>query len=365
MSHGKPGRTYPTPPAAKDRRVIGHPVTRLEDRPLVTGQGRYAGDINFVISFTCASSARRSPMAKSTASMPAPRWRCPASSRCGPMPTSRRCRRSISAPTSGRVAHALPAAGAGAAAACAMSAIRSPPCLPRTPISPKTPPNWCDSISRSCRSSSQPSDKPGEFDAGLHTEPDSSRIPLATSKPRSNRARTSSNSTSSIGRHSGVPLETRGAIGRYDAARDLLELHGAAKIPHRNRETLCRMLDRSPIGAASCSKAMSAAASAFAAKSIRKTCWCCVAAMRLGRPVKWIEDRREHLMCRQSFRQQRHIARIAFDDNGTHPRHRGRILSRPGRLCPHPRRARAEPHDVHAPRPYNVPAYRGDRRISA
>ena len=31
-----------------------------------------------------------------------------------------------------------------------------------------------------------------------------------------------------VGRHSGVPLETRGAIGRYDAARDVLELHGAA-----------------------------------------------------------------------------------------------------------------------------------------
>jgi aerobic carbon-monoxide dehydrogenase large subunit len=48
-----------------------------------------------------------------------------------------------------------------------------------------------------------------------------------------------------IGRHSGVPLETRGAIGRYDAARDVLELHGAAKVPHRNRESLARMFGRS------------------------------------------------------------------------------------------------------------------------
>lgn len=36
----------------------------------------------------------------------------------------------------------------------------------------------------------------------------------------------------SIGRHSGVPLETRGAIARYDEPRDVLELHGAAKVPH-------------------------------------------------------------------------------------------------------------------------------------
>ena len=35
-----------------------------------------------------------------------------------------------------------------------------------------------------------------------------------------------------IGRHSGVPLETRGAIASYDPARDVLDLYGAAKVPH-------------------------------------------------------------------------------------------------------------------------------------
>ena len=49
-----------------------------------------------------------------------------------------------------------------------------------------------------------------------------------------------------IGRHSGVPLETRGGIGRYDASRAILELHGAAKVPHRNRELLSRMLGLPP-----------------------------------------------------------------------------------------------------------------------
>ena len=46
------------------------------------------------------------------------------------------------------------------------------------------------------------------------------------------------------GRHSGVPLETRGAIGVHNKATDTLELYGAAKIPHRNRDTLVRMLSR-------------------------------------------------------------------------------------------------------------------------
>ena len=44
----------------------------------------------------------------------------------------------------------------------------------------------------------------------------------------------------SIGRHSGVPLETRGAIARYDEARDILEMHGAAKVPWWNRDTIAQ-----------------------------------------------------------------------------------------------------------------------------
>src|SRR5260370_31786175 len=49
-----------------------------------------------------------------------------------------------------------------------------------------------------------------------------------------------------VRRHSGGPIETRGAIGRHDAARDILELHGAAKVPHRIRELLALMLRRPP-----------------------------------------------------------------------------------------------------------------------
>src|SRR5437660_10847447 len=49
-----------------------------------------------------------------------------------------------------------------------------------------------------------------------------------------------------IGRHSGVPIETRGAIARHDRARDVLELHGAAKVPWWNRDNIARMLGRAP-----------------------------------------------------------------------------------------------------------------------
>jgi CO/xanthine dehydrogenase Mo-binding subunit len=38
--------------------------------------------------------------------------------------------------------------------------------------------------------------------------------------------------------------------------------------------------------------------------------------MRLGQPVKWIEDRHEHLMAANHSREQRHHACAAFDAEG-------------------------------------------------
>src|SRR5258708_1740312 len=42
----------------------------------------------------------------------------------------------------------------------------------------------------------------------------------------------------------------------------------------------------------------------------------CLAALRLARPVKWIEDRREHLIAANHSRQQRHRVRAAVDAEG-------------------------------------------------
>ena len=106
----------------------------------------------------------------------------------------------------------------------------------------------------------------------------------------------------SIGRHSGVPLETRGAIGRYDAARDVLELHGAAKVPHKNRKSLARMLGRSIAGI---HLYESNVGGGFGVRGeiyprghprLRPV-------IRLGRPVKWLEDRREHMIAANHSRQ--------------------------------------------------------------
>ncbi len=116
-----------------------------------------------------------------------------------------------------------------------------------------------------------------------------------------------------IGRHSGVPMETRGAIGRV--ARGILELHGAAKVPHWNRDALARLLGREP---SSMHLYEGHVGGGFGVRGeiYPEDVLVCVAALRLGRPVKWIEDRREHLMACNHSRQQHFRVRAAVDAEG-------------------------------------------------
>ena len=119
----------------------------------------------------------------------------------------------------------------------------------------------------------------------------------------------------SVGRHSGVPLETRGAIGRYDAARDMLELHGAAKVPHRNQELIARMLKRK-LSQVNVFESHVGGGFGIRGELYPEDILVCVAAMKLGRPVKWIEDRREHLIAANHSRNQHHKVRAAVAAGG-------------------------------------------------
>ncbi len=118
-----------------------------------------------------------------------------------------------------------------------------------------------------------------------------------------------------IGRHSGVPIETRGAVARYDPSRDVVELYGATKVPHRNRDALARMFGRSTT-AVVLKEGNTGGGFGVRGELYPEDFLVCLAAMRLERPVKWIEDRREHLMAANHSRQQRHHARVAVDAEG-------------------------------------------------
>jgi aerobic carbon-monoxide dehydrogenase large subunit len=295
--------------------VLGHAVPRIEDLPLVTGRGRYAGDINFPHQLHMR--IVRSPKAHG---------------------------RIISIDTS--AARALP--GVYAVWTNADIAGLSPidfradksaegirefrqPALAKTyvryvgdPVAavfaedPYVAEDAAELVTIELEelpavlSASEP---PGEFEPGRSTEATILRHSYGDIEAAFRNAHTVVEIDVETGRHSGVPLEARGAIGRYDAARELLELHGAAKIPHRNRETLCRMLNRSP-SSLHVHECHVGGGFGIRGELYPEDVLVLVAAMRFERPVKWIEDRREHLMCANQGRQQRHKARIAVDKNG-------------------------------------------------
>ena len=160
-----------------------------------------------------------------------------------------------------------------------------------------------------------------------------------------------------VGRHSGVPMETRGAIARFDESRDVLELYGAAKVPHANRDALARMLGRSP---SSIQVHEGHVGGGFGVRGelYPEDVLVCLGALRLGQPVKWIEDRREHLIAANHSRQQHFVVRAAVDEAG-------RLLAIDGEFW-HDQGAYVRTHGATVPDlcaamlpgPYRVNAYR-------
>jgi CO/xanthine dehydrogenase Mo-binding subunit len=161
----------------------------------------------------------------------------------------------------------------------------------------------------------------------------------------------------SIGRHTGVPIETRGAIARYDEARDGLELHGAAKVPHWNRDTLAQMLGRKR-ESVQLYEGHVGGGFGIRGEIYPEDVLVCAAALQFRKPIKWIEDRREHLIAANHSREQHHRVRAAIDAQG-------RILGIDDEFF-HDNGAYMRTHaatvpDLAAamlPGPYRVPAYR-------
>jgi len=165
-----------------------------------------------------------------------------------------------------------------------------------------------------------------------------------------------------VGRHSGVPLETRGAIARYEAARQQLELHGAAKIPHINRRAIAGMLGL-PLEQIHLYEGHVGGGFGIRGELYPEDVLVCLGAMRLQRPVRWIEDRREHLLAANHSREQVHQIRAAVDAHGFILGIDDRFWTDQGAYV---RTHAATVTDLTAallPGPYMVPAYRARGHI--
>jgi len=118
-----------------------------------------------------------------------------------------------------------------------------------------------------------------------------------------------------VQRHTGVPLETRGLVAAYDADAHLLTLWGPTKVTHFNRRVLADLLGWPPERIRFCEPDVGGG---FGVRGefYPEDFLIAWAAIRLGRPVKWIEDRREHLVAANHSRQQVHEVEIGATREG-------------------------------------------------
>jgi aerobic carbon-monoxide dehydrogenase large subunit len=335
---------------------IGQSVTRLEDPPLVTGRGQFAGDINFphqlimrVVRSAHAYGRIKAVDAAAARALPGvfAVWTAddipevpPVDFREGSIPALDPYRQPVLAKEHVRYV------GDPVAAVFAADAYTAEDAADLVTMEIDELPALLDAQAA-----------PAEFAPGHSSEAAVIRQGYGDVDAVFREAAHIIELELTIGRHSGVPLETRGAIGRYDAARGILELHGAAKVPHRNQELLARMLGLPP---SMIHVHESHVGGGFGVRGelYPEDVLVCVAARRFHRPVKWLEDRREHLIAANHSRQQVHQIRAALDADGV-------ILAIDDRYF-HDQGAYVRTHAARVihmtagilPGPYRVPAYR-------
>jgi carbon-monoxide dehydrogenase large subunit len=137
-----------------------------------------------------------------------------------------------------------------------------------------------------------------------------------------------------------MPLETRGVAAVWDAGRQHLTLWSSTQWPHTLRESLAKLLD---LPKQSIRVIAPDVGGGFGVKQdvYPEEIVLALLAQRLGRPVKWVETRREHLLTGVHAREQWHDMQLAVRNDGTILAMRADVLSDQGAytrslgiLCP-------------------------------
>ena len=119
-----------------------------------------------------------------------------------------------------------------------------------------------------------------------------------------------------VQRHTALPMELRGVLAEWDARQNRMTVRGAAKVPFFNRDTLAAMLGLSP---AQVDLIENDVGGGFGARGefYPEDFLIPFAARHVGRPVRWLEDRREHLVAMNHARQADCEIEIACRSDGT------------------------------------------------
>ncbi len=126
-------------------------------------------------------------------------------------------------------------------------------------------------------------------------------------------------------RHTAVPMETRGLVAAFDTPANMLTVWGATKVPFFNRRALAKML-RLPETSIDMIELDVGGGFGVRGEFYPEDFLIPFAAMQLRQPVKWIEDRREHLLTTNHSREMECELEVAFSRDGTLLAMRGRIL---------------------------------------
>ncbi len=119
-----------------------------------------------------------------------------------------------------------------------------------------------------------------------------------------------------VHRHGAVPMEPRGLVAEWDAARQHITVSGVCKVPFTNRRALAVMMN---LPEASVRMLEYDVGGGFGARGefYPEDFLVPFAARFTGRPVKWLEDRRENLMALSHARDAECDLEIACSRDGT------------------------------------------------
>ncbi|MFG2005259.1 xanthine dehydrogenase family protein molybdopterin-binding subunit [Spirillospora sp. NPDC048911] len=161
------------------------------------------------------------------------------------------------------------------------------------------------------------------------------------------------------GRQNALPLETRGAVASWDARDEQLLVQTCTQVPHQVRTVMADCLG---LAERSVRVLVPDMGGGFGQKCVvgREEIAVGAACLKAGRPVKWIEDRRDALTASFLAREQRYDVRAAFDGDGRMLALDADIVCDMGAYSCYPFTAGIEPLMASAELPgvYKVPAYR-------
>jgi aerobic carbon-monoxide dehydrogenase large subunit len=131
--------------------------------------------------------------------------------------------------------------------------------------------------------------------------------------------------TFAVQRHTAVPMETRGLVAQWDATHEKMTVWGATKIPFFNRTTLAGMLEL-PEPAIVMKVEDVGGGFGVRGEFYPEDFLIPFIAKKLGRPLKWVEDRREHFLATNHARETICDLQIACDREGHMIGMRGRVV---------------------------------------